>query len=101
MSQPPQSQQVRPPAVAGLFYPAEPTRLADGRTLAALLASDPDRLLGEDVVRRFGPQLPFLLKVIAPDRALSLQVHPSLEQAARGFEQENAEGVVPNSPVRN
>ena len=27
MSQPPQSQQVRPPAVAGLFYPAEPARL--------------------------------------------------------------------------
>ena len=82
-------------------HPAGPTRLADGRTLAALLASDPDRLLGEDVVRRFGPQLPFLLKVIAPDRALSLQVHPSLEQAARGFEQENAEGVAPDSPVRS
>mgnify|MGYP003042542591 FL=1 len=52
-------------------------------------------------MRRFGPQLPFLLKVIAPDRALSLQVHPSLEQAARGFEQENAEGVAPDSPVRS
>ena len=82
-------------------HPAGPTRLADGRTLAALLASDPDRLLGEDVVRRFGPQLPFLLKVIAPDRALSLQVHPSLEQAVRGFERENAADVAPDSPVRS
>ena len=82
-------------------HPAGPTRLADGRTLAALLASDPGRLLGEDVVRRFGPQLPFLLKVIAPDRALSLQVHPSLEQAVRGFERENAADVAPDSPVRS
>ena len=82
-------------------HPAGPTRLADGRTLAALLASDPGRLLGEDVVRRFGPQLPFLLKVIAPDRALSLQVHPSLEQAVQGFERENAAGVAPDSPMRS
>ena len=82
-------------------HPAGPTRLADGRTLAALLASDPDRFLGEDVVRRFGPQLPFLLKVIAPDRALSLQVHPSLDQAVRGFERENTAGLAPDSPVRN
>ena len=82
-------------------HPAGPTRLADGRSLAALLASDPGRLLGEDVVRRFGPQLPFLLKVIAPDRALSLQVHPSLEQAVRGFERENAADVAPDSPVRS
>ena len=82
-------------------HPAGPTRLADGRTLAALLASDPGRLLGEDVVRRFGPQLPFLLKVIAPDRALSLQVHPSLDQAVRGFERENTAGLAPDSPVRN
>ena len=82
-------------------HPAGPTRLADGRSLAALLASDPGRLLGEDVVRRFGPQLPFLLKVIAPDRALSLQVHPSLDQAVRGFERENTAGLAPDSPVRN
>ena len=82
-------------------HPAGPTRLADGRTLAALLASDPDRFLGEDIMRRFGPQLPFLLKIIAPDRALSLQVHPSLEQAVRGFERENAADVAPDSPVRS
>ena len=82
-------------------HPAGPTRLADGRTLAALLASDPDRFLGEDIMRRFGLQLPFLLKIIAPDRALSLQVHPSLEQAVRGFERENAADVAPDSPVRS
>ena len=30
---------------------------------------------------RFGPRLPFLLKVLAPGRAISIQAHPSAEQA--------------------
>lgn len=78
-----------------------PTRLrSDSRTLAELVASDPERLLGEDVVRRFGPQLPFLLKVLAPQQALSLQVHPSLDQAVEGFERENRAGLPPDDPAR-
>ncbi|RAX21281.1 MULTISPECIES: mannose-6-phosphate isomerase, class I [Actinomyces] len=81
-------------------HPAGPTRVGD-RTLAALIDSDPQRLLGEDVVRRFGPKLPFLLKFIAPARVLSLQVHPSLEQAVEGYELENEAGVPLDSPMRN
>ncbi len=82
-------------------HPAGPTRLASGTTLASLLESSPDRFLGEDVVRRFGPQLPYLLKVIAPDKALSLQVHPSLAQAQEGYELENHAGIPATSQVRN
>ncbi|MGK2348325.1 mannose-6-phosphate isomerase, class I [Actinomyces sp. W5033] len=82
-------------------HPAGPTRLASGPTLACLVDSAPGRVLGEDVVRRFGPQLPFLLKVIAPAKVLSLQVHPSLAQAAEGFDLENAQGVPLDSPVRS
>src|SRR6187402_1741757 len=37
--------------------------------------------------------LPFLLKVLAADAPLSLQAHPTLEQAAAGFARENAAGV--------
>ena len=36
-------------------------------------------------LERFGAQLPFLLKVLAADTALSIQVHPNLEQARAGF----------------
>lgn len=49
--------------------------------LATLVAADPVRELGPDCVQRFGPRLPFLLKVLAPGRAISIQAHPSAEQA--------------------
>lgn len=82
-------------------HPGGATRLADGTTLREHLAADPARLLGEDVIARFGPHLPYLLKLIAPVQALSLQVHPSLEQAAEGYELENAQGIPLDSPVRS
>lgn len=82
-------------------HPGGPTRLESGTTLAHLLDSAPTRLLGDDVARRFGPQLPFLLKIIAPAQALSLQVHPSLAQAQEGYELENETGVALDAPVRN
>lgn len=49
--------------------------------------------LGEQVVARFGAQLPYLLKLIAPAAPLSLQVHPNLDQARAGFEREEKAGI--------
>lgn len=46
-------------------------------------------------------RLPFLLKVLAADAPLSLQAHPSLEQAAEGFARENALGIALDDPARN
>jgi len=46
-------------------------------------------------------RLPYLLKVLAAAGPLSLQAHPSSEQARAGFERENAEGLAPGSPERN
>ena len=48
-----------------------------------------------------GPRLPFLLKLLAAAAPLSLQAHPSLEQAREGFERENAAGVPLDAPDRN
>jgi len=45
--------------------------------------------------------LPYLLKVLAAAGPLSLQAHPSPEQARAGFERENAAGLAPDSPERN
>ncbi|WP_233542783.1 mannose-6-phosphate isomerase, class I [Kocuria tytonis] len=47
------------------------------------------------------PRLPFLLKVLAIDAPLSLQVHPASDQAREGFEREDAAGVAPDAPHRN
>ena len=69
--------------------------------LDVLLASAPDELLGAATVARFGPRLPFLLKVLAVDTALSIQVHPTLEQAQAGFAAEDAAGIARDAAERN
>ncbi|UFU02223.1 mannose-6-phosphate isomerase, class I [Ruania suaedae] len=74
-------------------HPSAPTPLRAGSDLAALLERDPERLLGADVIARFGRRLPYLLKLIAPERPLSLQVHPNLDQARAGFAREERAGV--------
>ena len=71
------------------------------RALDALIAEDPEHHLGSDSVAEFGPRLPFLLKVLAADSPLSLQVHPTLEQAREGFAREEAAGVDRAAAERN
>ncbi|BDA63669.1 mannose-6-phosphate isomerase, class I [Actinomyces capricornis] len=82
-------------------HPAGCTRLADGTSLREHIDADPQRLLGQDVVHRFGTGLPYLFKIIAPQRALSLQVHPSLEQAAAGYQREQEAGLALEDPTRS
>ncbi|MCL2316897.1 MAG: mannose-6-phosphate isomerase, class I [Actinomycetia bacterium] len=57
--------------------------------------------LGEASRARFGDRLPFLLKVLAADKPLSLQAHPQAADAAAGFDRENAAGVPLDAPERN
>jgi mannose-6-phosphate isomerase len=69
-------------------------------TLNELIADDPDELLGHDVVDRFGSRLPFLFKVLAVARPLSIQVHPTLQQAREGFVAEDVAAIPRRSPGR-
>ena len=71
------------------------------RPLDALIASDPEHFLGAGSVAAFGPRLPFLAKILAAAQPLSLQVHPSLEQARAGFARDNAAGLDPHASNRN
>ena len=45
--------------------------------------------------------MPYLLKVLAADRPLSLQVHPTPEQARAGFDAEDAAGIPRDAADRN
>jgi len=81
-------------------HPDDPSRVGD-TTLDQLIAEDPERLLGPQVVAAFGPRLPFLLKVLAAETALSIQVHPNLVQAQAGYAAEDAAGVPHGAPQRN
>lgn len=66
-------------------HPSAPARLDDGRRLDEAIAADPVAALGEGSVKRFGPHLPYLLKVLAADRPLSLQAHPDKATAQAAF----------------
>ncbi|MGP5920529.1 mannose-6-phosphate isomerase, class I [Brachybacterium alimentarium] len=82
-------------------HPLAPSILATGQPLDAAISADPRRMLGDGVSRAFGDRLPYLLKVIAPERPLSLQVHPDREHAAESFAAETAAGLPLDSPLRN
>src|ERR1700689_291662 len=73
-------------------HPSAPSGAA-GSTLDAVIAAAPDRELGPACVAQFGPRLPFLLKVLSADQALSIQVHPSRAQAQAGFGAQNVNYV--------
>ena len=49
-------------------HAAGPTRVCGDGPLSALIEAEPERLLGDDIIWRFGRRLPFLLKLIAPEQ---------------------------------
>lgn len=78
-------------------HPGSPARIVgDGpdKTLDTWLAGHPEALAGT-------PRLPYLLKLLSAGAPLSLQVHPSLEQAISGWAREEAQGVPRDASTRN
>jgi mannose-6-phosphate isomerase len=67
-----------------------------GSTLDEVIAADPETLLGTDVAARFDGHLPYLLKVLAADKALSIQVHPNRAQAESGYAAEQDADLPPD-----
>ena len=85
-------------------HPGDPAWLktAQGETsLLEVLVADPEGQLGSALCARFGDVLPFLVKVLAADEPLSLQAHPSADQAVEGYLREERMGIPVSSPVRN
>jgi mannose-6-phosphate isomerase len=82
-------------------HPGAPSALERFPTLVHAIEAAPTEELGEAVLAAFGPRLPFLLKVLAADKPLSLQVHPTPDQARAGFDAEEARGVPRDAAERN
>ena len=90
--------------------PAGPSRVvisAEGNNnnpsilpLSELINREKEFFLGKETAETYGT-LPFLFKVIAAEKPLSIQVHPNLEQAREGFERENQAGIPLDSSKRN
>ncbi len=72
-----------------------------GVPLDVLVRSAPAEAVGARVSDLFGPRLPYLLKVLAARKALSLQVHPKPHAARAGFNRENRAGLPQGSPQRS
>ncbi|MGQ9591014.1 MAG: mannose-6-phosphate isomerase, class I [Planctomycetota bacterium] len=68
--------------------------------LPDLIARAPEEILGRRVAERFGARLPFLFKVLAAAKPLSLQAHPSAAQAREGFLREEQAGIPLNARER-
>lgn len=90
---------------AELWYGAHPagasTIAGSGAALDDVIAADPENALGTRVNATFQSRLPFLVKILAADQPLSLQAHPSREQAADGFDRENRAGIPIDAANRN
>ncbi|CQD08024.1 mannose-6-phosphate isomerase [Mycobacterium lentiflavum] len=85
-------------------HPGDPAFLETEQGELSLLeavTADPEGQLGSASRERFGDVLPFLVKVLAADEPLSLQAHPSAEQAIEGYLREEKLGIPVTSPVRN
>ncbi|CAG7730294.1 unnamed protein product [Allacma fusca] len=64
-------------------HPNGPSKLLDeDQSLDTFIKGNP-AVLGQAVVDRFGPNLPFLLKILSVETALSIQAHPDLELAKK------------------
>jgi len=85
-------------------HPGAPSRveLSEGPVaLDRLIAASPERTLGRECAAAFGNRLPYLFKLLAAGRPLSIQAHPSKAQAEEGWARENAQGLAVDSPRRN
>jgi len=81
-------------------HPGAPSTI-DGTPLTDIIAADPDAALGPLVRAEHGDGLPFLLKLLAAAEPLSLQAHPSAEQAEEGYAREDHQGIPLGAGNRN
>jgi mannose-6-phosphate isomerase len=85
-------------------HPKAPSQVyCDGRwrSLLEVISENPKEVLGSEPARKFSNELPFLFKVLAAAKPLSIQAHPNLGQAKEGFIRENEMGIPLEAVNRN
>jgi len=70
------------------------------KDLAQLIKEQPNQWLGKDIATKF-KALPYLYKILDVRDMLSIQVHPSKENAIKGFKAEEAKGISIDAANRN
>ncbi|EKO3434734.1 mannose-6-phosphate isomerase, class I [Vibrio fluvialis] len=69
-------------------------------SLSELIKQDPSAFLSQSTSKAFG-DLPFLFKILAADKALSIQVHPNKQDAELGYAKEQELGIPLSAFNRN
>ena len=85
-------------------HPKSPSKLnvnGDIITLAQLIKENPEDTLGKNAYDKFGSSLPYLFKVLAAGKPLSIQAHPDKYQAKEGFLRENRLAIPIDAGKRN
>lgn len=75
---------------AELWFGTHPAGIAcaEDQPFDEYLAQYAESTLGGNFVAKFGNNLPFLLKILAIDKPLSIQCHPNKKQAEEGYRSE-------------
>jgi mannose-6-phosphate isomerase len=82
-------------------HPSAASTINDlNKPLNSVIEQDKDAFLTPKINQQFG-ELPFLFKVLDVKEMLSIQVHPTKEEAVKGFEKEEALGISINAANRN
>ncbi|MFL5319851.1 MAG: mannose-6-phosphate isomerase, class I, partial [Myxococcaceae bacterium] len=82
-------------------HPGAPSKVRGGVLLSHVIEREAAEVLGAESRAQFGDKLPFLLKVLAAAEPLSLQAHPSIADAQKGFDDEEQRGVPITAPHRS
>ena len=84
-------------------HPSAPSTLqieGEQKSLYELIQEFPTQILSSSIQKQFG-EIPYLYKVLDVNDMLSIQVHPTKEEAIKGFEKEESAGIPINAPHRN
>lgn len=91
--------------IAEVWFGAHPgavTVVGSGEmSLLQRIDANPEAELGADSIAAHGRRLPFLVKLLAAAEPLSIQVHPTMEQAQAGCAREDALGIDRLAPNRS
>lgn len=85
-------------------HPKAPSKVklnGEWMSLMKLIEKNPKDILGKVVAEKYNNRLPYLFKVLAAAKPLSIQAHPSQAQAKEGFIRENSLGIPFDANNRN
>ncbi|MEU4196296.1 mannose-6-phosphate isomerase, class I [Kribbella sp. NPDC026611] len=82
-------------------HESAPSVLPSGDSLFDVVSADPAAVLGEETAERFEGRFPFLAKLLAAGQPLSIQAHPSRDQAIDGYARDEEAGIPRDAADRN